>query len=102
MPTKKSKSQIEITPVEFSSEDFVALLSLTDKPGRVVFISEKEEDGVKRRHLIEFPEDPLVLARLAECAMRIADIQKASINKKGLFNVQFGPKYARDVYKSTV
>lgn len=97
-----SKNTIDLRTFELDQDDFIALLSLEDKPNTVVIIAEKIEDGVSHRRMIEFPEDPLVLARMAEAIMQIADITQISYSKrKDAFDIQFGKKHAKQVFDRT-
>lgn len=101
--SKKKNPKIELKTFEIGPTDLLAILELEDKPETVVAIAEKIEDGVSQRRMIEFPLDPLHIAKLAQTLMRIADIERISYSRrKDEFDLQFGPKYANEVYRRTV
>lgn len=100
---KKSPMKIDLRTFELRPDDLIAVLELEDKPNTVVILAEKIEGGVSYRRVIEFPEDPLVLAKMAQTIMRIADIRQISYSKrKDEFDLQFGSKHAAEVYRRTV
>lgn len=99
---REEKPTIDLRSIELGPDDFITIASLEDKPRTVVVVAEKVENGIARRRLIEFPEDPLLLSKLAQAIMEIADIQQISISKKRQHaDVQFGPKYAGEVFRRT-
>jgi hypothetical protein len=97
------KTPIELKVFELDDGDLLSIVEYEDKDRRAAIISEKLEDGVSKRRVIEFPLDPLLLSRLAQSLMHIADISQISIPKsKKHANVQFGKRFAGEVYRRTV
>ncbi|MGE3483324.1 MAG: hypothetical protein AB7L09_01160 [Nitrospira sp.] len=98
---------VDLRVIELNVGDFLGVVELEDEPGRAAIVAENEENGVSNRRVIEFPLDPLLLLRLAESLMLIADIQQISFPKPKkdadyvYADVQFGPKYAKEVYRRT-
>ena len=97
----KTKLKIDLRSFELGDGDLIAVFALEDKPGRVSIIAEKIESGVSKRRVIELPEDPLLLAALAQSLMQIADIRRISFSKNKPPYMEFGEKHAKQVFDRT-
>jgi len=104
MPEPDLGLPLDLRIIKVAADDnMLAFGTFDDHPGQIAFICEKEEEGLRKRRAIFFPNEPRLAANLAQALMEIAGVQGIQISaKKGTAHITFGPRSAGQVFDEVV
>jgi len=102
MPIGTPNLPLELRTIDVKLDDLIAIGRFEDHPGQLAFLCEKEDGGIRKRRAIFFPNDPQLVADLAQVLMEFGGIQAISISKKRGAHITFGPQSAKLMFDRVV